>query len=45
MMATTVAVVTSVSVDVIALPRSALTCWFWMLTPKSPRKRAPSHRK
>ena len=45
MIATTVAVVTSVSVDVIALPSRTLTGWFWTLTPKSPRKSAPSHRK
>jgi hypothetical protein len=43
--ATTVAVVTSVSVDVIAFPSIALTAWFWMLTPRSPRNRPPSHRK
>jgi hypothetical protein len=43
--ATTVAVVTSVSVAEIALPSSAFTDWFWMLTPKSPRNSPPSHRK
>ena len=45
MIATTVAVVTSVSVDVIAFASRTLTGWFWTLTPKSPRKSAPSQRK
>ncbi len=44
-MATTVAVVTSVSVDVIAFDSRMFTGWFWTLTPKSPRKMPPSHRK